>query len=113
MLGAVAGDVIGSVFEHRPHKSVDFPLFSPRSTFTDDTVLSAAIAFAILEGGDYGTALKLFARKYPHAGYGGAFRAWAMSDADAPYGSWGNGSAMRVSPVGIAFITEAVLIFVA
>lgn len=105
MIGSIAGDVIGSVFEHRPHKSLEFPLFSQHSTFTDDTVLSLAIAFAILEDMDYGRALKLFARRYPHAGYGGAFRAWAISDSDEPYGSWGNGSAMRVSPVGFAFDT--------
>ncbi|MDD3081555.1 MAG: ADP-ribosylglycohydrolase family protein, partial [Desulfobacterales bacterium] len=65
MLGAIAGDVIGSVFEHQPLKSKDFPLFSPQSRFTDDTVLTVATAFAILNGMDYGQAYKRFARMYP------------------------------------------------
>jgi len=103
MLGAIAGDVIGSVFEARPIKTVDFDLFSPRSTFTDDTVLTVAAAWAILENRDYGDAIKTFARHYPGAGYGGTFYRWMQSDTQEPYGSWGNGSAMRVSPVGFAF----------
>ncbi len=103
MLGAIAGDIIGSVFEARPIKTVDFDLFSPRSTFTDDTVLTVAIAWAILENRDYGTAIKAFARRYPGAGYGGAFYQWMQSETNEPYGSWGNGSAMRASPVGFAF----------
>jgi len=103
MLGAVAGDVIGSVFEARPIKSTDFHLFSSRSTYTDDTVLTAAVAWAILEDRDYGSWIKAFARRYPNAGYGGTFYQWMQSDSSEPYGSWGNGSAMRVSPVGFAF----------
>ena len=103
MLGAIAGDVIGSVYEGRPIKTVDFPLFQDRSVFTDDTVLTVAIAEAILERGDYATALKLWGRKYPRAGYGGTFYRWMVSDSFEPYNSWGNGSAMRVSPVGFAF----------
>lgn len=103
MLGAIAGDVIGSVYEGNPTKRKDFPLFTSASRFTDDTVLSVAIAHALMTDGDYGSALKLFGRRYPHAGYGGSFREWLRSDSSAPYGSWGNGSAMRVSPVGLAF----------
>src|SRR5215831_13139806 len=102
MLGAITGDVIGSVYETQPIKSTEFPLLSPRSTFTDDTVLTVAIAFSILRGVDYATSLKQFTRRYPQAGYGGEFYRWAMSPQKEPYMSWGNGSAMRVSPVGFA-----------
>ena len=105
MLGAVAGDVIGSVFEARPIKTTEFPLFGAGSTFTDDTVLTVAVAYAILHDVDYVIALKSFGRRYPHAGYGGSFYGWLASPASRPYNSWGNGSAMRVSPVGWAFDT--------
>ena len=103
MLGAIAGDVIGSPYEGRPIKTTEFPLFSPRSQFTDDTVLTVAVAHAILQGEDYGPALKAFGRRYPRAGYGGNFFNWIFEDEVRPYNSWGNGSAMRVSPVGWAF----------
>ncbi len=103
MLGAIAGDIIGSVFERYPTKSTDFPLFSRHSTFTDDTVLTVAVAWSILEKTDYTTSLKMFGQKYPHAGYGGFFYRWMLSADSEPYNSWGNGSAMRVSPVGFAF----------
>lgn len=110
MLGAIAGDIIGSVFEASFVKTTDFPLFSDRSTFTDDTVLTIATADAILHQRDYAANYKRFARAYPHAGYGGSFRAWFMDKKSAPYNSWGNGSAMRVSPVGFAYDSlEAVL----
>ncbi len=107
MMGAIAGDIIGSVYEGRPIKTTRFPLFRPESTFTDDTVLTVAVAHAILEGGDYGASLRRFSRKYPDAGYGASFYAWMQSESAGPYGSWGNGSAMRVSPVGFAFDTVA------
>ncbi|GBC61800.1 hypothetical protein DENIS_2762 [Desulfonema ishimotonii] len=103
MIGAIAGDIIGSVYEGHPIKTEDFPLFSAGSRFTDDTVLTVAVAHAILDGSDYGPALKRFGRKYPRAGYGGAFCQWLASGESLPYNSWGNGSAMRVSPVGFAF----------
>jgi ADP-ribosylglycohydrolase len=103
MLGAIAGDVIGSVYEHHSTKSVNFPLFSPSSRFTDDTVLTIATAEAILDGADYGNAYRKWARRYPNAGYGGTFRRWMFDAAMGPYNSWGNGSAMRVSPIGWAF----------
>lgn len=110
MLGAIAGDIIGSVYEHNPIKSTEFPLFDPYSRFTDDTVLTVAVAFAILERIDYAQAFRIFARKYPDAGYGQFFYYWMMSDESEPYNSWGNGSAMRVSPIGFAFdSTEDVL----
>ena len=103
MLGGIAGDIIGSVFERFPIKSVQFPLFSPLSRFTDDTVLTVAIADAILNKIDYAITLKNFGREYPNAGYGSSFYRWIHSADSKPYNSWGNGSAMRVSPVGFAF----------
>jgi ADP-ribosylglycohydrolase len=102
MLGAIAGDIIGSAYEGRPVKTKDFVLFGLRSTFTDDTVLTVACAHAILENKNYGTSFKKFGRRYPHAGYGDTFFSWLFSDDLSPYNSWGNGSAMRVSPVGFA-----------
>jgi len=110
MLGAIAGDVIGSVYEHRPIKTTDFPLFHKYSRFTDDTVLTIAVAEAILKQTNYAEALKIFGRKYPNAGYGSAFYGWIFEPGGKPYNSWGNGAAMRVSPVGFAFFTaESVL----
>lgn len=105
MIGAIAGDVIGSVYEVSPIKTTDFPLFQPGSRFTDDTVLTVGVAHAILTDGDYATAVQTFGRRYPNAGYGGAFIRWLAVDKPQPYNSWGNGSAMRVSPVGWAFDT--------
>jgi ADP-ribosylglycohydrolase len=106
MIGAIAGDVIGSVFEHYPTKSIQFDLFSPYSRFTDDTVLTLAIANAIMREIDYATSLRTFGAKYPQAGYGASFFRWIFSSDMKPYNSWGNGSAMRVSPVGFAFESE-------
>ena len=103
MLGAIAGDIIGSVYEWHPIDTTDFPLFSPACRFTDDSVLTIAVADVILQGGGYADVLRRYARMYPDAGYGGTFYQWAMSEAAGPYNSWGNGSAMRVSPVGWAF----------
>src|SRR5271157_2663423 len=103
MLGAIAGDIIGSVYEWNRIKTKTFPLFSPDCDFTDDSVLTVALAAAILDNGDYGILLKEFYRKYPDKGYGGAFHRWAMSSDNKPYNSWGNGAAMRISPVGFAF----------
>jgi ADP-ribosylglycohydrolase len=105
MIGAIAGDVVGSPYEHRPHKSVDFPLLQPGSCYTDDTVLTIATARAILSGEPYGNAYLELARRYPRAGYGKQFKEWLAFDVQRPYGSFGNGSAMRVSPVGLAFDT--------
>lgn len=103
MFGAIAGDIIGSVFENNPIKSTIFPLFSINSHFTDDSVLTVAIAYSILNQVAYAASLKNFARKFPSAGYGLAFYQWMQSSESQPYNSWGNGSAMRVSPVGFAF----------
>ena len=107
MLGAIAGDIIGSVYEWQRTKTTDFPLFSPDSTFTDDTVLTIAVAQSILSGKSYRECVIDFATRYPNRGYGGFFRQWIKAGDLEPYNSFGNGSAMRVSPVGFAFDTES------
>ncbi len=102
IIGAIAGDVIGSHYEFSPIKSKDFNLFSKRSQFTDDTVMTLAIAKWLCEDKDSKDVLienlKYFGNAYPNAGYGGRFRQWLLQDSPEPYGSWANGSAMRVSP---------------
>ncbi|MBB3230118.1 ADP-ribosylglycohydrolase family protein [Halomonas stenophila] len=102
MLGAIAGDIIGSVHEGAGTKTRDFPLFVAGSTFTDDSVLTVAVADALLHGGDYVDLFHDYFHRYPDAGFGGHFRGWAARRDREPYNSWGNGSAMRVSPVGFA-----------
>jgi ADP-ribosylglycohydrolase len=106
MIGAIAGDIIGSVYEFRRIKTKDFPLFSPFCDFTDDTVLTVAVAEAILTGRSYLEAVREIGRRYPNAGYGRFFYQWLHSKDSRPYNSWGNGSAMRVSPIGFAFQDE-------
>jgi len=106
MLGAIAGDVIGSIYEGDNVKTPDFaPLFQRFSRPTDDTVLTCAVAEWVLRGAgdDLPERLKSWYRQYPYAGYGETFIQWASSSTRSPYNSWGNGSAMRVSPVGFAF----------
>jgi ADP-ribosylglycohydrolase len=105
MLGALVGDIVGSVFEWNNHRSKDFPLFCPESIFTDDSVLSVALAEAILEGSDYASVMRLYGRRYPKAGYGGMYRRWLLDPSMGPYGSFGNGAAMRIGPAGWAFGT--------
>lgn len=108
MYGAILGDIIGSPFEFdRGGKTKDFPLFSQYSVFTDDTVMTLAVAAALLEGGDGETlrqnlvaSMRRFGRAYPRAGYGLRFWRWLRTKNPQPYGSYGNGSAMRVSAVG-------------
>jgi len=107
MIGAIAGDVIGSVHEGSGIKTKDFPLFVEDSRFTDDTVLTVAVAQRLLHGGDYIDLFHDYFHAYPQAGYGGSFIRWAGYRRREPYNSWGNGSAMRVSPVGIACDTLA------
>ncbi len=107
MIGAIAGDTIGSPYEFAPNKSVDFPLFCTHSRFTDDSVLTIAIADVLLHGLDLIDTLKEYSRKYPNAGYGGAYQRWALSDSREPYNSWGNGSAMRTSPIGFFYNKES------
>ena len=102
MLGAIAGDVVGSPYEFEPIKTTEFPLFGPGSAFTDDTVLTCAVAEVLLGGGDYAAAFRRWGRRYPDVSWGGRFRQWLSDDRAGPYGSFGNGSAMRVGPVGWA-----------
>jgi ADP-ribosylglycohydrolase len=105
MLGAIAGDVIGSIYEFDNIHSKDFPLFAAGCSYTDDTILSVALAECLLDGGDYAAAMKSYCKRYPDGGYGGRFRAWAGSERSEPYNSYGNGAAMRISPVAWAFGT--------
>ena len=102
MKGAIVGDVIGSYFEHFPTKYTDFDLYSENSFFTDDTVLTVAVADWILNGGDLQSYFHDYVDRYPGVGYGATFLNWARCRETEPYGSWGNGSAMRVSPVAYA-----------
>jgi len=100
IIGAIAGDIIGSVYEWHNVKSTDFDLFSVKSRFSDDTVLTIATMDTLLNGSNYAQSYQKFGRKFPNAGYGGHFYSWIFLDNLEPYNSWGNGSAMRVSPVG-------------
>ena len=105
MIGAIIGDIVGSVYEWNNIKTKAFPLFQDKCFFTDDTVMTIAVAEALMNGGtkdDFINAMKKYGRMYPDAGYGGRFRSWLLSDSREPYHSWGNGSAMRVSPCGWA-----------
>jgi ADP-ribosylglycohydrolase len=99
MLGAIAGDIIGSRFEHAGIKSKNFELFNHQSIFTDDTVHTIAVADSLLHNVPYQCKYREYFHSYPTAGYGRRFRRWAESPDPVPYGSYGNGSAMRVSPI--------------
>ena len=108
MYGAAAGDIVGSIYEIENLRSKDFPLFSAGSHFTDDTVLTAAIEEAILRwdagDGELETLaveeLLHFFNAHPDAAYGARFIEWARGPEQKPYGSFGNGSAMRISGAG-------------
>ncbi len=106
MLGAIAGDIIGSTREHAAEKTLDFELFRWGSCATDDSVMTVATAEALLTDRDFGAAYHRWGNRYPRAGYGKGFRAWLASSDPRPYQSWGNGSAMRVSPVVWVATTE-------
>ena len=110
MYGAILGDIIGSPFEFdQGNKSKEFPLFSKNSTFTDDSVMTIAVGYAFLDAQPYAdiewirrrliSSMKQYGRMFPYAGYGGMFRRWLKCDDPQPYGSFGNGSAMRVSSI--------------
>ncbi len=99
MIGAIAGDIIGSIYEFNNIKTKDFPLFGEGCCFTDDTVLTIAVAEWSLNGGDLAARLVDYGRRYPHLSYGGMFQRWLHGHERKPYNSYGNGSAMRVSPV--------------
>ena len=103
MLGALAGDIVGSIYEWNNIKTTQFPLFQEHCRFTDDSVLTVALAESLLTGEEYGALMKRYFLRYPDAGYGGSFQRWARGESLGPYNSWGNGSAMRISPVGWAF----------
>ena len=103
MLGSIVGDIVGSIYEFNNHRSKDFPLFGVDCKFTDDTVLTIAVADCLMNNGNYTEYIKNYARKYTGRGYGGRFRQWISSESMEPYNSWGNGSAMRVSAVGFAY----------
>lgn len=108
MIGAIIGDIAGSVYEWNNIKTKDFPLFSPGCFFTDDTVMTLAVAEGLMNGGSAEAlvqAMKKYGRMYPDAGYGGRFSSWLFSEDNAPYNSWGNGSAMRVSAAAWMFDT--------
>ena len=107
MFGAVIGDIVGSVYEHAdpPIKTKEFELFTKESTFTDDTVLTLAIAEAILFKWDYPFNIRRFAKKYPTCGYDTDFKKWTYTDPPKPYNGFNNDSATRVSSLGYAFNT--------
>lgn len=105
MLGAMIGDIVGSVYEWNNIKTTDFELFKTECVFTDDTVLTAATAKALMSDLSYTDLYQDFGRRYKGRGYGGNFSRWIYANNPQPYNSWGNGSAMRVSPVGFAFDT--------
>ena len=116
MLGAIIGDIAGSRFEFRNTKSKNFEFINDFCDFTDDSVLTVAVAKTLLDCGHGATEQTIFdravkniqgfARLYPHRGYGGRFRAWIKSDNPQPYNSCGNGAGMRISPVGFFAKTE-------
>lgn len=105
MLGAVVGDIVGSIYEFSNHRSKDFPFFGPQCSFTDDTVLTVALADAILNSADYAAAMRRYGAFYPDESYGGRFRQWLGDPSMGPYHSFGNGAAMRISPAGWAYAT--------
>jgi ADP-ribosylglycohydrolase len=105
MLGAIVGDIVGSVYEFDNHRSKSFPLFTSNSFFTDDSVMTVALAYAILSDTEFAGVMRRYGTRYPGAGYGGMFARWLRDDSMGPYGSFGNGAAMRISPAGWAFPT--------
>jgi ADP-ribosylglycohydrolase len=105
MKGAIAGDIIGSHWEFLSNKDRNFPLFGEHYYYTDDTILTLAVAETLLDGTGYEDSLVKWSRRYPHQAWGIRYKSWFRSDDRAPYNSFGNGSAMRVSAVGWAFET--------
>ena len=107
MLGAIIGDIIGSRWEFNSTNDYNFELFSDKNSYTDDTICTIAVADALLHGRDFGESIHEWCNRYPHpmGGYGGRFAQWVHSENPLPYNSFGNGSAMRVSPVAHWFDT--------
>jgi len=128
MIGAIIGDIVGSRFEFNNHRSKEFELFADDCEATDDSIMTLAVAKAIMEtdkekvssapgcehDSDYYTLLSKMTvkymqeigRQYPHCGFGGSFARWVINDDPKPYNSYGNGAAMRISPAGYAARTE-------
>ena len=128
MIGAIIGDIVGSRFEFNNHRSKEFELFTNDCQVTDDSIMTLAVAKAMMEtermitlsadessdNNEYYSLLEKMSvkymqeigRKYPNCGYGGMFAQWVFSDQPAPYNSFGNGAAMRISPIGFAARTE-------
>lgn len=104
MIGAIIGDIVGSRWEFDPTNDYDFEWLSDENGFTDDTICTVAVADALLKGRDFGESIHEWCNRYPHpmGGYGGRFAQWVRSDNPQPYNSFGNGAAMRVSPVAWA-----------
>lgn len=102
MIGAIFGDIVGSVYEFNPTNDYHFQLLSKRSIYTDDTICTIAVADAYMNKKSYCDAIREWCLRYPHpmGGYGGSFNTWLHSTDATPYFSWGNGSAMRVSALG-------------
>src|SRR5688572_8523831 len=100
MLGAIIGDIVGSIYEFDNHRSKHFPFFGRKADFTDDTVCTIAVADALLNGRPPAEALYDWCNRYPGRGYGGMFGQWIQRPGSPPYNSYGNGAAMRVSPAG-------------
>ena len=107
MLGAIIGDIVGSRWEFNPTNNYNFEWLSDQNGFTDDTICTVAVADALLNGRDFGESIHDWCNRYPHpmGGYGGRFAQWVHSENPLPYNSFGNGSAMRVSPVAHWFDT--------
>ncbi len=106
MLGAIAGDIVGSVYEFDNHRSKDFPLFQDQSRFTDDTILTVATADALMTDLNFAAKYRDYGRRFPST-YGLRFQSWIDGEIEGPYNSFGNGSAMRVSPVAWFHSREA------
>ena len=108
MLGAIIGDIVGSRWEFDPTNNYDFEWLSDENGFTDDTICTVAVADALMKGRDFGVSIHDWCRRYPHpmGGYGGRFAQWVHSDNPQPYHSFGNGAAMRVSPVAYCYEDE-------
>ena len=106
MLGAIIGDVLGSSFDCYPMKTKKFELLDNKSHFTDDTVMTVAVADSLMNGIPYVESMQMWGRSFPSAGYGGWFNKWIHSDFPEPYNSFGNGSAMRSSSIGWLFDDE-------
>ena len=108
MYGAIIGDIVGSRWEFNPTNDYNFELLSKENGFTDDTICTIAIADALVHNKDFGKTIHEWCNKYPNpmGGYGGRFAQWVHSDNPQPYNSFGNGSAMRVSPVAFWFEDE-------